>query len=140
MTTVQILNQGHDLHHLQFVETAAGENGYAERLCLWPLAANYCRPPHYLVDECRRTTARSSGGQTCARATVKGFGAALEPGGSGLLHADPSEDWSDWSAVVVPFFTGHFVARTYGLICFFTDHKTGAPHFTKGMVLDFDVK
>ena len=38
------------------------------------------------------------------------------------------------------FFTGQFEPGHYGLICFFTDYKTGAPHFAKGMVLDFDVK
>jgi hypothetical protein len=25
----------------------------------------------------------------------------------------------------------------YGLICFFTDQNIGAPHFSKGMTLDF---
>ena len=37
-------------------------------------------------------------------------------------------------------FTAKFEAGTYGLICFFPDPQTGAPHFTKGMMTEFTVK
>lgn len=38
------------------------------------------------------------------------------------------------------FFTTQFEPGQYGLICFFPDRATGAPHFTKGMTLDFTVR
>jgi hypothetical protein len=37
-------------------------------------------------------------------------------------------------------FTANFVPGRYGLICFLPDPENGAPHFSKGMVLEFAVK
>jgi len=37
-------------------------------------------------------------------------------------------------------FTAQFEPGRYGLICFFPDRTTGAPHFAKGMTLDFTVR
>jgi hypothetical protein len=73
-------------------------------------------------------------------ATVKDFGAALEPGGSVPPPGKPVGGLVGLERGGRAFFTGHFEPGHYGLICFFTDPKTGAPHFTNGMVLDFDVK
>ena len=47
--------------------------------------------------------------------------AGLDPGGEGLFRAD-------------------FPPGRYGLICFLPDLVMRAPHFTRGMLLDFDVR
>jgi len=47
--------------------------------------------------------------------------AGLDPGGEGLFRAD-------------------FTPGRYGLICFLPDLVMRAPHFTRGMLLDFDVR
>ncbi|HSU52890.1 MAG TPA: ArsI/CadI family heavy metal resistance metalloenzyme [Candidatus Dormibacteraeota bacterium] len=73
-------------------------------------------------------------------ASAKDFGAAFEPGASGLPPGQPVGGLTGLERGGRAFFTGHFESGHYGLICFFPDLKTGAPHFTKGMVLDFDVK
>lgn len=72
--------------------------------------------------------------------TAKEFGEAFEPGASG-----PPPGWPLGGIVGLErggsgFFTGTFEAGRYGLICFFPDQQTGAPHFMKGMTLDFTVR
>jgi hypothetical protein len=37
-------------------------------------------------------------------------------------------------------FTVKFEPGRYGLICFFPEPQTGAPHFTRGMMTEFSVK
>lgn len=72
--------------------------------------------------------------------SVKDFGAAFEPGASGPPPGRAMGGLVGIETGASGFFTGRFEAGRYGLICFFPDAKTGAPHFTKGMVLDFTVK
>jgi len=73
-------------------------------------------------------------------ATAKDFGAALEQGGLGVPPGLPVGGIVGLERGGHGTFTGHFVPGQYGLICFFVDKKTGAPHFIKGMPLDFVVK
>ncbi len=73
-------------------------------------------------------------------ATAKDFGAALEPRGSEPPPGRPLGGIVGLERGGHGFFTGHFEPGQYGLLCFFVDKKTGAPHFTKGMTLDFVVK
>lgn len=73
-------------------------------------------------------------------ATVKDFGAAFEPGGSGLPPGQPLGGLVGLEHGGRGFFTVQFEPGRYGLICFFPDPATGAPHFVKGMMLDFSVE
>jgi extradiol dioxygenase family protein len=73
-------------------------------------------------------------------ATAKDFGAALERGGYSPPPGVPVGGIVGLERGGHGFFTGKFEPGQYGLICFFVDKKTGAPHFTKGMTLDFVVK
>lgn len=72
--------------------------------------------------------------------TVKDFGAAFEPGASGPPPGRAMGGLVGIEQGANGFFSGRFEPGRYGLICFFPDAKSGAPHFTKGMVLDFTVK
>ena len=74
------------------------------------------------------------------RATVDAFlddfqpGVAISPSGTplgGLVGLEPGEEG---------FFTIDFVPGRYGLICFLPDLVRGAPHFTRGMLMDFTVE
>ena len=61
-------------------------------------------------------------------------GVAFSPAGKplgGLVGLDPGREG---------FFRAEFSPGHYGLICFLPDLITRAPHFTRGMLLDFDVK
>ena len=74
-----------------------------------------------------------------AGATVADFIDAFEPGVSvsplgkpigGLAGLDRGRDG---------FFRSEFTPGNYGLICFLPDITRGAPHFTRGMMMDFTV-
>jgi hypothetical protein len=74
------------------------------------------------------------------RATVDVFlddfqpGVAASPSGTpvgGLVGLEPGGEG---------FFTMDFVPGRYGLICFLPDLVRGAPHFTRGMLMDFMVE
>ncbi len=72
--------------------------------------------------------------------TVKDFGAAFAPGASGPPPGQAMGGLVGIEEGATGYFTGQFDPGRYGLICFFPDSTTGAPHFTKGMVLDFTVR
>ncbi|MGA6826906.1 hypothetical protein ACO9S2_04735 [Nitrospira sp. NS4] len=72
--------------------------------------------------------------------TAKDFGEAFEPGASGPPPGRPLGGIVGLERGGSGFFTGNFEPGRYGLICFFPDHQTGAPHFAKGMTLDFTVR
>lgn len=72
--------------------------------------------------------------------TVKDFGAAFAPDASGPPPGQAMGGLVGIEEGAAGYFTGQFEPGQYGLICFFPDSTTGAPHFTKGMVLDFMVK
>lgn len=72
--------------------------------------------------------------------SVKDFGAAFAPGASGPPPGQAMGGLVGIEEGGTGYFTGQFEPGRYGLICFFPDSATGAPHFTKGMVLDFTVK
>ncbi|MEP6600438.1 MAG: hypothetical protein ABJB49_01350 [Nitrospirota bacterium] len=78
--------------------------------------------------------------QLARRATVNGFLDDFQPGVStsasgkpvgGMVGLEPGEEG---------FFTLDFVSGRYGLICFLPDLTRGAPHFTRGMLLDVTVE
>ena len=73
-------------------------------------------------------------------ASAKDFGAAFAPGASGPPPGAPMGGLVGLEQGGSGFFNGRFEAGRYGLICFFPDSQTGAPHFTKGMTLDFTVQ
>jgi len=61
-------------------------------------------------------------------------GVAVSPAGhpvGGLVGIDPGRDG---------FFRMNFAAGNYGLICFLPDIARGAPHFTRGMMMDISVR
>jgi hypothetical protein len=61
-------------------------------------------------------------------------GVAFSPAGKpigGLVGLDPGREG---------FFRAEFSPGHYGLICFLPDLITRAPHFTRGMLLDFEVR
>lgn len=72
--------------------------------------------------------------------TAKDFGEAFEPGAFGPPPGRPLGGIVGLEHGGSGFFTGDFEPGRYGLICFFPDGRTGAPHFTKGMTLDFTVR
>ena len=72
--------------------------------------------------------------------SVKDFGAAFAPGASGPPPGQAMGGLVGIEEGATGYFTGQFKPGRYGLICFFPDSATGAPHFTKGMVLDFTVQ
>ena len=72
--------------------------------------------------------------------TVKDFGAAFAPGASGPPPGRAMGGVVGIEQGASAFFTGQFEPGRYGLICFFPDGKSGAPHFAKGMMLDFSVQ
>ena len=72
--------------------------------------------------------------------TAKDFGQAFEPGASGPPPGRPLGGIVGLERGGSGFFTGTFEPGRYGLICFFPDQQTGAPHFSKGMTMDFTVK
>ena len=74
------------------------------------------------------------------RATVDAFlddfqpGVPTPPSGTpvgGMVGLEPGEEG---------FFTMDFVPGRYGLICFLPDLVRGAPHFTRGMLMDVTVE
>ena len=71
--------------------------------------------------------------------TVKDFGTAFAPDASGPPPGQAMGGLVGIEQGATGYFTGRFESGQYGLICFFPDNTTGAPHFTKGMVLDFTV-
>ena len=73
-------------------------------------------------------------------ATAKDFAAAFEPGASGPPPGMPIGGIVGIEKGGRGYFTGDFEPGQYGLICFFPDPQTGAPHFAKGMTLDVSVK
>ena len=73
-------------------------------------------------------------------ASAKDFGAAFEPGASGPPPGKPVGGVVGLETGAHAFFTAQFEPGRYGLICFFPDPISGAPHFTKGMALDFTVR
>lgn len=72
-------------------------------------------------------------------ATVKDFAAAFEPGASGPPPGQPIGGIVGMDRGGSGFFRARFEAGRYGLLCFFPDPESGAPHFAKGMALDFTV-
>lgn len=61
-------------------------------------------------------------------------GVAFSPAGKpigGLVGLDPGREG---------FFRAEFSPGRYGLICFLPDLTTRAPHFMRGMLMDFDVR
>lgn len=73
-------------------------------------------------------------------ASAKEFAAAAESGASGPPPGIPVGGVVGLERGGDAFFTAQFEPGDYGLICFFPDRATGAPHFTKGMALDFTVR
>jgi len=78
--------------------------------------------------------------QLARRATVNGFLDDFQPGVptsasgkpvGGMVGLEPGGDG---------FFTLDFVPGQYGLICFLPDLIHGAPHFTRGMLVDVTVE
>ena len=78
--------------------------------------------------------------QLARRATVNGFlddfqpGVPTSPSGKpvgGMVGLEPGGE---------AFFTLDFVPGRYGLICFLPDLIHGAPHFTRGMLMDITVE
>jgi len=74
--------------------------------------------------------------------SITAFAAAFAPGAplpdpppgkpiGGVTGIEPGDQ--GWATLT-------FAPGRYGLICFFPDSATSAPHFTKGMMVDFDVK
>jgi len=73
-------------------------------------------------------------------ASAKDFAAAVEPRTSTPPPGAPIGGVVGIERGADAFLTAHFEPGHYGLICFFPDRETGAPHFTKGMALDFTVR
>ncbi len=73
-------------------------------------------------------------------ATVKDFAAAFEPGASGPPPGKPIGGIVGMDHGGRAFFRTRFEAGQYGLLCFFPDPESGAPHVAKGMTLEFTVK
>lgn len=73
-------------------------------------------------------------------ATASEFAAAAEPRTSTPPPGAPIGGVVGIERGGDAFFTAQFDPGRYGLICFFPDRATGAPHFTKGMTLDFTVR
>lgn len=73
-------------------------------------------------------------------ATAKDWAASFEPGASGPHPGSPVGGIVGIEKGSRGYFTGDFEPGRYGLLCFFEDPQTGAPHFTKGMMLDFSVE
>jgi len=74
--------------------------------------------------------------------SIKAFAAAFEPGAP-LPDPPPGKPIGGVTGIEggnQGWATIMFSPGRYGLICFFPDPATGAPHFTKGMMVDFDVK
>jgi hypothetical protein len=73
-------------------------------------------------------------------ATAKDFAAAFEPGAAGPPPGLPVGGIVGLETGGRGYFTEVFEPGQYGLLCFFPDPQTGAPHFAKGMMLDIVVK
>ncbi len=73
-------------------------------------------------------------------AKAKDFIAAFEPGAGGPPPGRPLGGIVGIERGARGVFTAKFDPGQYALICFFPDVKTGAPHFTKGMTWDFEVR
>jgi uncharacterized cupredoxin-like copper-binding protein len=73
-------------------------------------------------------------------ATAKDWAAAFEPGAAGPPPGVPVGGIVGIDHGGRGYFTGDFEPGRYGLLCFFEDPQTGAPHFAKGMMLDLSVK
>lgn len=73
-------------------------------------------------------------------ATAKDWAAAFEPGAAGPPPGVPVGGIVGIEQGGKGYFTGDFEAGRYGLLCFFPDPQTGAPHFAKGMTLDMSVR
>lgn len=73
-------------------------------------------------------------------ATAKDWAASFEPGASGPPPELPVGGIVGIEKGGRGYFIEDFEAGRYGLLCFFEDPQTGAPHFTKGMMLDFSVE
>ncbi len=74
--------------------------------------------------------------------SIKAFAAAFEPGAA-LPDPPPGKPIGGVTGIErgnQGWATITFSPGRYGLICFFPDPASGAPHFTKGMMVDFDVK
>lgn len=73
-------------------------------------------------------------------ATASDFAAAAEPRTSTPPPGAPIGGVVGIERGGDAYFTAQFEPGRYGLICFFPDRATGAPHFAKGMTLDFTVR
>ncbi len=73
-------------------------------------------------------------------ATASDFAAAVEPRTTTPPPGAPIGGVVGIERGGDAFFTAQFDPGRYGLICFFPDPTTGAPHFAKGMTLDFTVR
>ncbi|MBX9657796.1 MAG: hypothetical protein K2X00_04455 [Nitrospiraceae bacterium] len=73
-------------------------------------------------------------------ATASDFAAAVEPRTAMPPPGAPIGGVVGIERAGDAFFTAQFEPGRYGLICFFPDRATGAPHFAKGMALDFTVR
>lgn len=73
-------------------------------------------------------------------AKAKDFIAAFEPGAAGPPPGRPLGGIVGIERGAHGVFTASFDPGSYALICFFTDAKTGAPHFAQGMTREFDVR
>lgn len=73
-------------------------------------------------------------------ASAKDFGAAFEPGASGLPPGKPVGGVVGIETGEHAYFNARFEPGRYGLICFFPDPTTGKPHFAQGMTSEFTVE
>jgi len=75
-----------------------------------------------------------------AGASARDFGAAFEPGGSGIPPGRPIGGVVGIDRGTDAYFTARLEPGRYGLICFFPDPITGKPHFLHGMTADLTVQ
>jgi len=78
--------------------------------------------------------------QLAPRATVDAFLDAFQPGVATLPAGQPVGGMVGLEPGGEGFFTIDFVRGQYGLICFLPDLIHGAPHFTRGMLVDVTVE
>jgi uncharacterized cupredoxin-like copper-binding protein/plastocyanin len=72
--------------------------------------------------------------------TVEDFAATFTPFPEAVRNGTPMGGLSGIETGGHGFFTIDFVPGHYGLICFLSDRTRLVPHFTLGMMYDFDVK
>lgn len=77
-----------------------------------------------------------------AGGSIKDFAEAFTPGAplAGPPPGTPIGGLTGIEGGAQGWFTMTFTPGRYGLVCFSSNPETGAPHFTKGMLTEFDVK